>query len=190
MSLVNTFIAYQFVKILTTKWEDMPAFEHGIIDEKGKLLKKYNTLKTQKEKNSYTIFHRVIWNLKRILEKLPFGRTRLASYAAGLFLIKEKVHPNQELQNKFVSFLVEEGLDDKFEAELVKNEVSNTLVKKGEYILKDNNFSQKSGELIIVKEDQSPEMFLLGLDVYRGIVKTSGEEVLFTKDDVKRHKGR
>ena len=40
MSLVNTFIAYQFVKILTTKWEDMPAFEHGIIDEKGKLLKK------------------------------------------------------------------------------------------------------------------------------------------------------
>ena len=189
MSLVNTFIAYQFVKILTMKWEDMPAFENGIIDEKGKLLRKFNTLKTQKEKNSYIIFHRVIWNLKRILEKLPFGKTRLASYAAGLFLIKEKVHPEHEFQNKFTSFLAEEGLDDKFEAELCKNEVSDSPLKKGEYVLKTNNFIQKSGDVISVKEDCTPEMFLLGIEVYRGIVKTTGDEILFTKDDIKRLRG-
>ena len=188
-SAVDTFITYQFIKILTTKWEDMPAYKHGIIDEKGKLLKKYRTLKTNDEKNSYTIFHRVVWNLKRILEKLPFGRTRLASYAAGLFLLKEKVHPEHELQNKFTSFLVEEGLDEKFQDELCRTEVDNSLLHKGEYKLLINNFVHNPGDIIIVTADSSPVSILFGNIVYKGIMKETGDEILFTRKDVKRYRG-
>ena len=88
-SVFNAFVAYQFIKTLTTKWKDMPAFDLGIVDEDGIQLKKTADLKTQKEKSAYTLFHRLVFNLKRILEKFPFGRSRIASYAAAFALLKE-----------------------------------------------------------------------------------------------------
>ena len=89
--IFNAYVAYQFIKTLTTKWSDMDAFEYGIVDENGKQLKKSNELKSQAEKNSYTVFHRVTFNLKRILEKFPGGKSRIASYAAALALLRENL---------------------------------------------------------------------------------------------------
>ena len=106
----DTFITYKIISTLVTDWEDQPAFEHGIIDEKGKLLKKSNTLKTKDEKDSYTLFHRLIFNLKRLIQKLPGGSSKLASYAAGLFLIKEEIDV-ERLLNEGESY-VEEILQD------------------------------------------------------------------------------
>ena len=88
-SIFNAFVAYQFIKTLTTKWNKMKAYDLGIIDENGKQLKKTADLETQKEKNAYTLFHRLVFNLKRILEKFPFGRSRIASYAAAFALLRE-----------------------------------------------------------------------------------------------------
>ena len=87
----DTFVTYKIISQLVTDWEDMPAFEHGIIDKKGKLLRKHSSLKTTEEKESYTLFHRLIFNLKRLIQKLPGGSSKLASYTAGLFLIKEQI---------------------------------------------------------------------------------------------------
>ena len=74
----DTFITYRIISTLVTDWKDQPAFEQGIIDEKGKLLKKSNTLKTKDEKDSYTLFHRLVFNLKRLIQKLPGGSSKLA----------------------------------------------------------------------------------------------------------------
>ena len=104
----NLFFIYKFLRILTTNWEDTDAFKLGIIDEKGKILKKKNKLKSKEEKESYTIMHRLVWKLKRLLEKISFGKSRLASYAAALWLIKEEKNVNitdEELQESFLSFL-------------------------------------------------------------------------------------
>lgn len=87
---IDLIYTYRFLKILTTKWEDMDAFEHGIIDEKGKLLRKARELKTTEEKDSYTYFHRIVFNMKRLLNKLPGGESKIASYASALFLIREE----------------------------------------------------------------------------------------------------
>ena len=43
---IDLFVAYRFLRILTTPWEDQEAFKLGIIDQNGKLLKKANELKT------------------------------------------------------------------------------------------------------------------------------------------------
>lgn len=80
---------YRFLKILTTPWVEMDAFKEGIIDEKGKQLKKLRELKTMDEKDAYTYFHRMVFNLKRLLNKLPGGESKISSYGAALFLIKE-----------------------------------------------------------------------------------------------------
>ena len=106
----DTFITYKIISTLVTDWEDMPAFEHGIIDKKGKLLRKSNTLKTNDEKGAYTLFHRLVFNLKRLIQKLPGGSSKLASYTAGLFLIKEEIDV-ERLLNEGESY-VEEILQD------------------------------------------------------------------------------
>ena len=62
----------------------------GIIDEKGKILKRRRDLKTDDEKDAYTLSDTLIWNLKKLLGKIPGGRSRIASYGAALFLIKEQ----------------------------------------------------------------------------------------------------
>ena len=43
---LNLYFIYKFLRILTTPWENQPAFKHGIIDKDGKLLRKRNELKT------------------------------------------------------------------------------------------------------------------------------------------------
>ena len=106
----DTFVTYKIISQLVTDWEDMPAFEQGIIDKKGKLLKKTSQLKTKDEKDSFTLFHRLIFNLKRLIQKLPGGSSKLASYAAGLFLIKEEID-TERLLNEGEEY-VEELLHD------------------------------------------------------------------------------
>ena len=85
----NIYFVYQFLKKLVTPFEKTKAFELGIIDKKGKLLKRKRDLETQEEKDSYTLSDRLIWNLKRLLGKIPGGKSRIASYAAALWLIRE-----------------------------------------------------------------------------------------------------
>ena len=105
---LNLYFIYKFLRILTTPFASTEAFKLGIIDEKGKILKKKSKLKTIAEKEAYTMMHRLVWKLKRLMEKVPFGKTRLASYAAALWLIKEENEfdgTDQELQESFLSFL-------------------------------------------------------------------------------------
>ena len=106
-ALILYFI-YKFMRILTTPFASTDAFKLGIIDEKGKILKKHKKLKTIEEKEAYTLMHRLVWKMKRLMEKIPFGKSRLASYAAALWLIKEENNfegTDQELQESFLSFL-------------------------------------------------------------------------------------
>ena len=111
----NLYFIYRFLRILTTAWEDSDAFKLGIIDEKGKILKKKSKLRGKEEKEAYTMMHRFVWKLKRLLEKIPFGKSRMASYAAALWLIKEEKDfhgTDAELQESFLSFLETDWKDD------------------------------------------------------------------------------
>ena len=109
MSIVSTigniYFVYQFLKKLVTPFEKTKAFELGIIDEKGKILKKQRELKTSEEKEAYSLSDTLIWNIKKLLGKVPGGQSRIASYAAALFLIKEQHGDykitDEELENQF-----------------------------------------------------------------------------------------
>ena len=92
-------LVYQFLKRLTTPFDETKAFELGIIDERGKRIKS-KEIKTTEEKNSYGYFDKLVFNLKKLLEKLPGGKTKLASYAAALFLIREAQKPERKYTTK------------------------------------------------------------------------------------------
>ena len=87
--IVDLFLVYQFIKRLATPFKEWDAYKLGIIDEKGNQLVKRKQFKKQKEHDAFGIFDLMITKLKRLLEKVPGGKTRIASYAAALYLIKE-----------------------------------------------------------------------------------------------------
>jgi hypothetical protein len=84
--VINLFVLYKIIRELSTPFKETKAFELGLIDEKGKLLKRP---KTKKEKQAYSYFYRFIFNLKRLLAKVGL-ESRIATFAAALFLLKEE----------------------------------------------------------------------------------------------------
>ena len=103
---IDLFITYQFIKRLATPFKDWQAYKLGIIDENGNVIKPGSTLKTSEEINAWGYFDRLVANLKKLLAKIPGGRTRLASYAAALYLVKESEIP-KELDDSELEHLVE-----------------------------------------------------------------------------------
>jgi len=87
----DLFYAYKFIRLLVTPWKETDAYEQGIIDEKGKLLIRPSQFKTSEQKDAYTYFNRLVFNIKRLMERVPGGSSRIASYAAALYLIKEEL---------------------------------------------------------------------------------------------------
>lgn len=87
--LADTYYTYKFLRLLTTKWEDLDAFKLGLIDKEGKRTEKEP--KTEEEKSSYTYFHRLVFKLKRLVDKVPFGKSSIAKYATAVFLLKEEL---------------------------------------------------------------------------------------------------
>jgi hypothetical protein len=107
---IDMYLVYQFVKRIVTPFDKWPAYQLGIIDEKGKVLKQKRTLKSTEEKRAWGYFDIVCANLKKILAKVPGGRTQLASVAAAVFLFKEQKNislmTNEVLlERKFISYL-------------------------------------------------------------------------------------
>lgn len=98
----DLYYAFRFVKLLTTKWTDTDAYKLGIIDESGKRIKS-NKISTSEEKTAYTPFIRLAFNIKRLLEKLPGGSSTMSSYAAALFLLKEKFDLSDSSIDKIIN---------------------------------------------------------------------------------------
>lgn len=95
--IVDLFLVYQFVRRLATPFESWDAFRLGIIDKDGNVLKKRRDLNTMEERKAFGWFDLMLLNIKKTLAKLPGGATKLATYAAALYLIKEhKLFTDQE----------------------------------------------------------------------------------------------
>ena len=86
--VVDLFLVYQFIRRLATPFDKWDAYKEGVIDDKGNILIKKKD-RDSKQKKAFGVFDVMVRNMKRLLAKLPGGSTRLASYAAALFLIKE-----------------------------------------------------------------------------------------------------
>ena len=93
---VDSVITYRILRLLTTPFEKTDAFKLGIIDKKGNELKKMSELNTVDERDAYTLLHRLVFRLKKIINKVPIANKNLASLAAAYALIKEGLDNNYE----------------------------------------------------------------------------------------------
>jgi hypothetical protein len=111
--LVDLFLVYQFIRRLATPFTEWEAYKQGVIDAEGNIIKNKSERRTRAEIESFRIFDLMILKLKKLLAKVPGGSSRIASYAAALWLIREWNHFSKEsLLNENVSEdLILESID-------------------------------------------------------------------------------
>ena len=104
--VVDIYLVYQFLRRLATPFTQWEAFKTGVIDRDGKVLIPKNK-RSQEQQRSFKTFDVMILKLKRLLGKVPGGKSRIASYAAALWLIREYDESKSEEQilNEDVDYL-------------------------------------------------------------------------------------
>ena len=192
---IDLFVAYRFLRILTTPWEEQPAFEHGIIDKNGKLLRRANELQGE-EKAAFTLLHRLIFNLKRLLHKIPGVRTKLGTYATALFLLKQhfadQVEEEDIIEKTFKTWLIDNGY---ITEEEINEEVIGLgdLLPKGKYklvadVAPDEEGDMKavgnSGDIVVAFTDTSPTDEVMGLNIFPVIHQKSSTEIYVSLEDI------
>jgi hypothetical protein len=90
--VVNAFTVFKFIKLMVSPFEKTDAYKYGIIDKNGKFLKSSEELTSSKEKKSVDIFHRLIFNLKKMIKKIPDPQlqAQMKTLPSAMFLIKEE----------------------------------------------------------------------------------------------------
>jgi hypothetical protein len=113
--VVDNLIAFKLLYMLVTPFKETQAYKLGIIDEKGNNLKKVNALKTSAEKDAYTYLHRLVFNVKKILNRLPGGENKMKSIVAAFWLVREsyelRLNPTK-LEENYKSILQKINLEN------------------------------------------------------------------------------
>jgi len=204
--VIDSLIVFRILKMLTTDFKKTPAYKFGFIDKDGNRIKTLpdpnnknqllpNNPKTKEEKNSLTPLHRLVFNLKKLIRMVPFGKTAFASYAVALALLKEESNLDSEqtdqLYEDFYKLLKEEGV---FEPEMLEEatevgKLCTLRMEGGDYHLRrqiKQNFDE-FGEIKIYSEktkitDVRESCIGYGVLIYEG--RIGEDKVLFTAEDV------
>mgnify|MGYP001483687067 FL=1 len=198
---IDLFVTYRFLKLLTTPFDKTDAFNLGIIDEKGNRIKKPKStqpaveLATVEQKNSYTILHKLVFNIKKIFQKVPGLRTKVGSYAAALFLLKdtfkESVDDKDMFEKEFMKYLKENNIE--FDESISEEVIGfGELLPKGDYVLindilnkEEEELSAKKGDKVRAYEDESPVDTILGVEIFPVIHIKSQEKIYVSLEDIK-----
>ena len=198
---IDLFVTYRFIKLLTTPFEKTEAYKLGIIDEKGRRItipgtNKPTILNLVKEKNAYTILHKLVFNIKKIFAKVPGLRTKLGSYAAALFLLKdtfkESVDPEM-WEHQLMKYIKENNiqLDNTISEEVT---LDDGQLPKGIYkLVNDITFDIEDadspdaleGDEVQVFEPVSPTDTVLGVEIFPVIHLPTQTKIFVSAEDIK-----
>ena len=197
--IADTAYALRFLKLLVTPWNKTKAFQLGIVDKDGRRTidpetKKKTKIETGDQKASYTIFHRLVFNIKRLLNKIPFGKTRTASYIAALFLLREHTGMSERKICQIMD-RIETDLDwDNLPLqESAWFQSIDGKLNPGSYTLVNDIASPITGEVIApansrirVDEQIEPYKEFLGHSIYKVLHQKTNQEIYITNGDIVR----
>ena len=191
---IDALITFRFLKLLVTPFNKTKAYELGIIDERGKNLIKSRDLNTIEMRNSYTILHKLVFNIEKLIEKLPGGKSRLASYAAALFLIKENTELSdfKLLEKEFHKYLKENDLIEPYDNTIIREVIDFTdKLTKGQYKLindiytdKDTEVVANRGDTVSVFGDTAAVDTVMGVEIFPVVHDKSKSEIYVSIEDL------
>ena len=198
---IDLFVTYRFIRLLTTPFQKTDAYKLGIIDENGNRIKKPNSTKpavelsTSEQKNAYTILHKLVFNIKKLFNKVPGLRTKVGTYAAALFLLKdtfkEHVEDPDMFEKQFMKYLKENDVefDDSISEEVIG---FGEILPKGEYVLvndilnkEEEELTAKKGDKVIAFDDEAPIDTVLGVEIFPVIHDKTKEKIYVSLEDIK-----
>ena len=171
----------RFLKLLTTSFNKTKAFKMGLIDAKGKKLR---SPETTDEKAAYTLFHRLVYNIKKLI---PGGK--IGSLASALFLLKEKYGVNPERA------LEESGIDP---LDLINENsqwfmLDEKQISPGVYHILNDKMLNESHEMLVKRKDKIrilddcfPVGDIAGLDIYEGVHQRTQRKIYFTVSEISK----
>ena len=123
------------------------------------------------------------------------GKSRLASYAAALFLIKEHVREyhsdGQLLEKELYKYLKDNDLIEEDDGEIKEEITFADKLLKGTYKLvqdvgvdEDDKVIGKKGDIVNVYSDQAPQDTVMGQDVFEVIHDKTKDVLLVTIEDI------
>lgn len=185
----------RFLKLLVTPFKDTDAYKAGIIDEDGNKNKNFDMSKLD-NRNAYnahyTAFHRLVYNLKRIMAKAPGGQSVVARYGAALALIKE----HGELKQSRIDMIDNETGIDRLDALLEDHQwfnIENDKLAPGIYRMKNESvilngepIVNKDDKIRIVDENNSPVHEIYGVKIYEGVHLKSGQPLYISTGEIMR----
>jgi len=180
---------FRFIRMLVMDWKNWDAYKLGIIDDEGK--RNRNTkLDSDEKKSAYTSFIRLAANVKRLLNKIPGGGSKLGSFAAALYLIKEKYSLSDSQLGKILrecgvdasGLLIEENqwflLEDK-------------QLSPGVYRLYNPKLLNRSCEEIVwakdqirIEENSYPIGDVFGIDIYEATHINTNQKIYITTSEI------
>lgn len=181
--LVYTF---RFLKLLVTPFEKTNAYKLGLIDENGKRVKSV-PIDTSEKKSAYNAFHRLVFNIKKLLKG-----SQPASYAAALFLLKEKYGVTDNNIEKIVKesgFDVIDLLQEQSEWFIINgNELSPGIYRVKEEKLINSTLDEVvyKHDKIRIEENNKPVGEVLGIPVYQAKHLPTGQYVYVTTAEIVR----
>ena len=192
---IDLFVTYRFIKLLVTPFEKQEAFKLGIIDADGHRVKGKSLDKID-EKNAYTILHKLVYNIKKIFGKVPGLRTKLGTYAAALFLLKdtfkEHVEDPDMFEKEFMKYLKEQGyeIDDSISENVIG---FGEILPKGSYTLvndilnkEEEELTAKKGDKVFAYDDEAPVDTILGIDIFPVVHLKTQEKIYVGLEDIKQ----
>ena len=173
----DLYFVFRFLRLLTMDYKKTDAYKFKIIDGKGKALRKSADLESVKEKAAYTMLHRMVFKIRRLIEKVPGGR--FISYAAALFLLKEQKDARIWTDDGYMKSKLLEFLETDWEADakFLKEEVDN-MDKK--------SFKSFLSEKTNIKESQELQAMMALDDVGIEAVIDKKGKIVINKKDLKK----
>ena len=90
-AVIDNIIAARIIYLLVLPFEKWEAFKEGIIDANGEKIDGVDT-----HSDNWSMLHRPVSRLKKLLGKIPGGKSVIASIAAAYLLVRECIESNVE----------------------------------------------------------------------------------------------
>jgi len=186
---VDLAYTFRFIRMLVLDWKSWDAYKQGVIDENGKRNKDVK-LDTDEKKNSYTHFIRLCANVKRLLNKVPGGSSKLGSFAAALYLVKERYSLSD---NKLRKILRESGFDSSsILAEenqwflLEDKQLSPGVYRINNPKILNNSFEEMvwTKDQIRIEEDSYPIGDVFGIDIYEATHIRTNQKIYLSVSEI------
>ena len=126
---------------------------------------------------------------------MPGLRTKVGTYAAALFLLKDTFKEHVEdpdiFEKEFMKYLKEEGyeLDNSISEDVIG---FGEILPKGNYVLvtdilnkEEEELSAKKGDKVVAYDDEAPVDTILGVEIFPVVHVKTQEKIYVSLEDIK-----